>query len=233
MLRLGIISDAHCEFDQAFPEIPSDIDLLILAGDIGNPYITSGELEKLTVPYFYIAGNHEFYGYEHQKVLDDIFNNSNGCYENGTMEFKGRRIHGCTLWTDMTKHGYNDFWGYNEFMVDSTAIKKWGGVEALKRHKESLVFLKESVKKGDIVVTHQSPTFNSVNEKYKADPHNHYFASNLDMMIDALNPALWVHGHMHDKCDYMLGGTRVICHPRGYPYEQSADDEYSIKVVEV
>ena len=31
--------------------------------------------------------------------------------------------------------------------------------------------------------------------------------------------ALWVHGHIHGQSDYVLGETRVIANPRGYPGE--------------
>jgi Icc-related predicted phosphoesterase len=27
---------------------------------------------------------------------------------------------------------------------------------------------------------------------------------------------LWIHGHVHESGDYMEGGTRVVCNPRGY-----------------
>lgn len=30
---------------------------------------------------------------------------------------------------------------------------------------------------------------------------------------------LWIHGHSHDRCDYLLGKTRIIANPLGYPNE--------------
>lgn len=36
---------------------------------------------------------------------------------------------------------------------------------------------------------------------------------------DLRAPALWVHGHIHRSLDYRVGGTRVVCNPRGYPHE--------------
>ena len=29
---------------------------------------------------------------------------------------------------------------------------------------------------------------------------------------------LWVHGHMHDPVDEMLGNTRIIANPHGYSH---------------
>ena len=28
---------------------------------------------------------------------------------------------------------------------------------------------------------------------------------------------MWIHGHTHQGSDYLLGKTRVVCNPRGYP----------------
>ena len=42
--------------------------------------------------------------------------------------------------------------------------------------------------------------------------------------IERYEPALWVHGHMHDSFDYRLGRTRVVCNPRGYfPHQLNPD----------
>ena len=31
---------------------------------------------------------------------------------------------------------------------------------------------------------------------------------------------LWLHGHTHAPRDYVVGTTRVVCNPRGYPHEK-------------
>ncbi len=33
--------------------------------------------------------------------------------------------------------------------------------------------------------------------------------------------ALWIHGHTHGCCDYVLGGTRVVANACGYPFERT------------
>jgi len=41
-----------------------------------------------------------------------------------------------------------------------------------------------------------------------------------DFILDNENIKVWVHGHMHDPVDYMIGETRVLANPRGYiPWE--------------
>jgi len=43
------------------------------------------------------------------------------------------------------------------------------------------------------------------------------FGSDLSALIlDPGAPALWIHGHVHESRDYVVGGTRVVCNPHGY-----------------
>jgi Icc-related predicted phosphoesterase len=60
----------------------------------------------------------------------------------------------------------------------------------------------------------------SVAKRYANDPLNPAFASRLEDLIEKYQPALWIHGHTHEPCDYELFGTRVLCNPRGYPREK-------------
>ena len=39
-------------------------------------------------------------------------------------------------------------------------------------------------------------------------------------IMDNPNIKLWIHGHVHNNFDYMIGDTRVICNPRGYEMYQ-------------
>ena len=53
------------------------------------------------------------------------------------------------------------------------------------------------------------------------DVHGH-FATLLDRVVERYQPALWIHGHMHDPVDERLGRTRLIANPAGYAYEEKA-----------
>jgi len=49
---------------------------------------------------------------------------------------------------------------------------------------------------------------------------NAAFVNSLDeYIIDHPQIKLWAHGHVHDRWDYMIGETRIICNPHGYPNE--------------
>ena len=38
-------------------------------------------------------------------------------------------------------------------------------------------------------------------------------------LIEAHQPTLWVHGHVHNSSDYRVGTTRIVCNPHGYGFE--------------
>ncbi len=72
-----------------------------------------------------------------------------------------------------------------------------------------------------VVITHHLPALKSIAPRYANDPLNPAFASRLEGVIVRYQPTLWIHGHTHDRCDYELFRTRVVCNPRGYPGEYS------------
>jgi len=40
-------------------------------------------------------------------------------------------------------------------------------------------------------------------------------------MILKHQPTLWIHGHTHDNCDYIVGRTRVLSNQSGYGWEEA------------
>mgnify|MGYP000604130187 CR=1 FL=1 len=75
----------------------------------------------------------------------------------------------------------------------------------------------------------------SIAEKYKGDTvMNGAFQSDLSSFImDRPQIKLWTHGHTHDVFDYMIGGCRIVCNPRGYIHYEQRADEFSLQFVEV
>jgi Icc-related predicted phosphoesterase len=69
-----------------------------------------------------------------------------------------------------------------------------------------------------VVISHHLPALKSIAPRYANDALNPAFASRLEDVIERYRPALWIHGHTHDPCDYELFQTRVVCNP-GYPGE--------------
>lgn len=141
----------------------------------------------------------------------------------------GVRFLGCTLWTDyalihpdLVKRCIE----HAEMRIkDHHTIKLSGGMftarHARSRHTQNLRWLTEQLATPfdgkTIVITHHGPHYKSTHPRYAGDLTNAAFVSNLEVLIMEYQPSLWVHGHVHDSFDYMVGNTRVIANPRGYP----------------
>lgn len=194
----------------------------------------------------YICGNHEHYhGYydtNHEK-LQSLLPNNVHYLENQSVEIDGVHFWGATMWTDMhgrnpltmetVQNGMNDFrlikyehnhrrHGYwtNKFSVHDAIQENAYSVQQLKN------FLADHKDDKVVVVSHHAPSALSVNEKYKQDFHlNGGYHNHLeDLIMDNPQIKVWVHGHMHDPVDYMIGSTRVLANPRGYAgYEKQAE----------
>lgn len=114
-------------------------------------------------------------------------------------------------------------------MNDHKLIRTSGGAgfppftptEAYKRHLAERRWLTDRLAEEHegptVVVTHHAPHPQSLHERYADDGAiNASFISDLSDVIAEHQPALWVHGHVHDNHDYMVGTTRILCNPRGY-----------------
>lgn len=87
-----------------------------------------------------------------------------------------------------------------------------------------------------VVLTHHAPSFRSIHRRYALSPFTCAFATDLEATLMRPPVALWLHGHTHAACDYVLerriGGdgegrlhrVRVVNNPAGYPGE--ADTGY-------
>ncbi len=74
--------------------------------------------------------------------------------------------------------------------------------------------------------------FASIPPKWLGDPLNCAFASDLESLVLKSRARLWVHGHIHSQSNYLIGETRVIANPRGYPKEEVGDFQPDL-VIEV
>ena len=228
-MKLQILSDLHLEsFDNDYmdflDEIQTDADVLAIAGDLTTKSTLDSVLSELCGRYshvVYVLGNHEFYGgYNYSdldKVVCEVITYRNQINPNfhyldyGHVIIDGHKFIGNTMWFPdstlaRTKKNYlNDFnkirgfesWVYHQNRTDSRSL--FGNTEH-----------------DDIVITHHLPSFKSVNDIYKDSPLNCYFVNDMERLIANKQPKLWVHGHTHESCDYMIGDTRVICNPFGY-----------------
>jgi len=125
------------------------------------------------------------------------------------------------------KNFMNDFRVIQNFYPEKNLYHKLTPEAVLDLHRQSLEYFKTVLQankdKPVVVITHHAPSFMSVNEKYKNETTtNGGYASELsELILDNPTIKAWVHGHMHDPVDYMIGDTRILSNPRGYlPWEE-------------
>jgi len=112
--------------------------------------------------------------------------------------------------------------------------------DAVEENKKCFAFIQHVVseaKEGEkvVVVGHHTPSHQSCHPRYAHDTimNGGYHTNYEDYIIDHPQIVLWTHGHTHEKYDYMIGETRIICNPRGYVGHEQISREFELKVVEV
>lgn len=237
MSKAIILSDLHFEWNNSFliPKF-NDVKFLILAGDIGSfkshlPFIEDAAT-KYTV--IYILGNHEFYGHSLKEVRDfwNSVNIENFYFlDNKSIVIDGIKFIGSTLWVNFDNENPNCIINAPSEIKDFSKIMNNANddyitaYDIIEEFKISHDFIKEELYKEDnlkkVLITHYAFSSQSVAENYKVNPKdikkNPYFYSNLEYLIGNSGASMAIHGHMHHSSDYMLGDTRVICNPLGYP----------------
>jgi predicted phosphodiesterase len=246
-VKLLILSDLHLEFGPLTVDA-GNADVVILAGDIHLK--TRGVTWAIETfrdrPVIMVFGNHEYYGEKYPTLIDKAKALAAGSnvyiLEDDTVDIDGVRFLGCTLWTDFRLYGDPRLAGYfcQQVMTDFKKIRvaprysKLNPVDVTKIHETSLNWLKARLSEeghaSTVVVTHHAPSARSLPIWAPDDLTGAAYASHLDQFVEEMPIDLWVHGHLHNNCDYLIGNTRVVCNARGYfPEHQNSDfAEYCI-----
>lgn len=221
-MKIWTISDLHIDF--VIPELfehPAH-DLIVMAGDLSDgdfdpvPFLlgefTDDERSKL----IFVAGNHEAYNVGLDAIPGHLkrLREETGIItlDRETVEIDGQRILGCTMWTPL--HPSLDTLG-----GDLSAIPGFSGGAWRAAHERDRIWLEETVREGDIVVTHHSPSWSGLDGSMQQNPRlmgmsSGYFADMTDL-IEQRSPALWVHGHTHVTLEYAVGQTKVVSNAAG------------------
>lgn len=238
-MRLGVVSDLHLEFSPLDVQC-HDIDVLVLAGDThtrqGPIYMYVARLQARH-PGLHVVltpGNHEHYGRDMAQTAAQLAAlRSPRCHVllNSAARIGRVTFVGGTLWARIpppdraaVEAALPDFGRIPDLTCDAMEWEQDACLAAIRDAAEDA--RGEAGDGGEargeagplVVVTHFPPTQRSVHPKYGPPtlPVNRYFSNDLEAEVDAVSPALWVHGHTHTSLDYTVGGTRVVCNPRGY-----------------
>lgn len=249
-MKVSVHSDLHFEFGEGFITNTNNAKVLLLAGDIlvANDNITKqyyGSLVKEMVKqYDYvlaIPGNHEYYDGDIDEVnayLDAWYTSLGVTFlQNRSIVIDGYKIIGTTLWSDIDPlRSFMITQQVSDFYLISWKNKRFFADDAKTLFDEQLNYLIDELETDMpcIVMTHHAPSYQSIAPQYALSDINSAFASNLDNVIKAYRPVLWVHGHMHNSSDYYIDNTRIVCNPRGYVHREAQqftwDSDHCIEV---
>jgi hypothetical protein len=244
-MKVKVVSDLHlecCENGYGVPNLGSG-DVLILGGDIlcARHFKTNGNLHQVYKDFLqkcvdnfdevlYVLGNHCYYGYNYEgtwNVLKEHIPPSIHLLENDYVKIKDVVFLGATLWTDFRKENPLEMMEASRFLNDYKTIRigsnyrKLRPDDTLEFHKKSKQFLLDTLPMFENqkvwVLTHHSPSYQSIHPKYRMETTNGSYASDLDYLILS-HPQIkyFSHGHTHSSFRYKIGECEIICNPRGY-----------------
>jgi predicted phosphodiesterase len=209
-----------------------DADLVVLAGDLheGVQGLEWAAQAFPGRPIVHVAGNHEFYDGEFSEVRSALRERA---AELGIVHLDdeaavvgGVRFLGATLWADLMLYGESGREALLarglERLVEYRCVRFDGAPFtpeiSVALHGRSRAFLEQALAEPfdgpTVVVTHHGPHPQSIHPRFQGHIGNPAFVSDLSALMGAAD--LWIHGHTHASCDYVVSGTRVLANPRGY-----------------
>ena len=250
MPRLWIFSDVHQDWaDNAWdPAVHAPTcDVIVVAGDAHSPLTKAIDwlADRLGgTQIIYVPGNHDFWwdgGDDRYTMADQLARGRDlaarrgvTLLDNDSLMLGGVRYLGATLWTDMrlgtwsatdaarsARRNMNDYRRVRRKVSGRHKYVRPSDTAAL--HRFSRAWLDDQLglphAGPTVVVTHHAPHADSLPPGL--DPA-HCYGSDLSRLIHDRQPVLWVHGHVHNRVDYRLGITRIVCNPRGHVEEASS-----------
>jgi predicted phosphodiesterase len=241
-MKLIVCSDLHLEFGSDF-RLPTDGDVLILAGDIIK-FSDCAPLDRLLAtwkkPVLYIAGNHEYYTRQPMRGHDAAFrswlssNHPNVTFlQDEAITINGVHFFGGTMWTDFAgdplamltaQQQMNDY-----RLILTEPGERLRPADTVTYHQafkgKCIAWFEQDLTGPRVVITHTAPVINP-NTKYRGSPLALAFSS-LDMVeiVHQYQPDLWIYGHTHECDDHLIGKTRIVSNQRGYPQGRAFECE--------
>ena len=186
-----------------------------------------------------VLGNHDYWSLD--TPFDEILAETQDLYpsvkflENEFVDIGGLKLFGATWWTQICPA---DDRAVRARMVDyrwTVSSEKEAFCPALtsRLHRESKEILAADIESHPgtpyLVLTHHTPSRKS--STWPENTLTQAFCNDDDRFVfDHPGIRVWVHGHVHESCDYKLGQTRVLCNPHGYiGTERRIEDRFRLK----
>lgn len=252
-LSLYLISDIHLEYlknptnlIKLFKRDEKDNGVLLIAGDLGNPYHDYYreflvEMSKCYLKVFFVTGNHEYYQknnkihdlydyfeLEKRPTIDDVNEHINNLIKgldnvhflnNNSVIYRGIKFIGCTLWTESDKEAIY-------FMNDYKYINNFTPKICQRLHRKDISWLESELSVTNpqkvVVLTHHLPTYKLIADKYKSIlycSYNKYFATDLEDLVKKAD--IWCCGHSHNVNSVTIGKCQCYLNPFGYAHEST------------
>ena len=232
-MRLHVLSDLHLEVDPTFRPPATEADILILDGDIAPGTDGLAAFAAYGIPVIYVPGNHEFYHFDiaamGERLRTCAATAGIHLLDRDELLLGGVRFLGATLWTDFALYGtakLDEVFAQSKRQVlDFRKIRRGDRLlipeDTIEYHHEAVEWLTGKLATSfagpTVVITHHAPHSLSIHPRWRDNPVNPAFVSDLTRLMGKAR--LWIHGHTHDSFDYTVAGTRVVCNPKGYRNE--------------
>jgi predicted phosphodiesterase len=205
----------------------------------------------------FVVGNHEHYHGDFAKTIPhfrDVLGYLPNLHilEKQTFVLDDITFIGGTLWTDMNRRDTRTLHEISRMMNDFRCVSNSARLEdhrgwadrftttdAADDHAAMVAFIDQTISANPagryVVVGHHAPSKLSTHPRYQDQfIMNGGYSSELDDFIqNRPQIKLWTHGHTHEDFDYMIGGCRILCNPRGYINYEERADTWQLKTVEV
>jgi hypothetical protein len=254
-MKIQLMSDLHLEWYRSGrhskPEFKNGgADVLVLAGDINVGLSeTLGSILEIGSQFsytIYVAGNHEHYDgvltvKEFTRQLRERLTDHPNIHVldcSQTAKIDDVTFFGGTLWTNFRGDIRSGLIA-SQNISDFRAIQKFTSWECTQLFHGEYGFIKytyEHTRGKKVIVSHFLPAVECISQRFRdaggiTSELNKYFANDLGGWIESLSDTTWLFGHSHDKCDIIIGSTRMVANPLGYPGENTMT--YLPKIIEV
>ncbi len=246
-MRIQIFSDLHWDVFPIKPiTIVPGVKAVVVAGDTCEGVLKAFEyLRRIVpahIPIVMVVGNHEYY----RRFIPNELAAARAQAPTFNIHFLENdivtlgsgadvRFVGATLWTDYRIFGdprqaaamNTCAKGMNDHRLIGWQKKPWlryRPQEAALLHQQSKAFIAETLATSfagpTVVVSHHAVHWNSIHPRFRSDPLTSTFLSDQSELVEAHQPTMWIHGHVHNSSDYHIGSTRIVCNPHGYGKEK-------------